>query len=83
MTKPHVAIVVGSNRRDSINRKLGQALANLGAEKFDANIVRIDDLPMFNQDNEGNEGTRKFIQGFLDQFASLVERLRESARSAA
>jgi chromate reductase len=54
MTKPHIAIVVGSNRRDSINRKLAQALAKLGADKFDASIVRIDDLPMFNQDNEGN-----------------------------
>jgi len=54
MARPHVSIVVGSNRRDSINRKLAQALAKLGADKFDAGIVRIDDLPMFNQDNEGN-----------------------------
>ena len=54
MTKSHIAIIVGSNRRDSINRKLAQALAKLGADKFDASIVRIDDLPMFNQDNEGN-----------------------------
>src|ERR1700689_3874419 len=54
MAKPHVVIIVGSNRRDSINRKLGRALAKLGAEHFDVDIVRIDDLPMFNQDNEGN-----------------------------
>jgi chromate reductase, NAD(P)H dehydrogenase (quinone) len=54
MPKPHIAIIVGSNRRDSLNRKLAEALAKLGADKFDANIVRIDDLPMFNQDNEGN-----------------------------
>jgi len=54
MAKPHVAIVVGSNRRDSINRKLAQALAKLGADRFDASILRIDDLPMFNQDSEGN-----------------------------
>ena len=54
MAKPHVAIVVGSNRRDSINRKLAQALAKLAAKDFDATIVRIDDLPMYNQDNEGN-----------------------------
>jgi len=54
MAKPHVAIIVGSNRRDSINRKLAQALTKLGAKDFDARIVRIDDLPMFNQDNEGN-----------------------------
>jgi chromate reductase, NAD(P)H dehydrogenase (quinone) len=54
MAKPNVAIVIGSNRRESINRKLGEALAKLGADKFDAHIVRIDDLPMFNQDNEHN-----------------------------
>ena len=54
MAKPHLAVIVGSNRRDSINRKLAQALTKLGADKFDANFVRIDDLPMFNQDLESN-----------------------------
>jgi chromate reductase, NAD(P)H dehydrogenase (quinone) len=52
--KPTVAVIVGSNRRESINRKLAQALAKLGAGKFDAKFVRIDDLPIYNQDNEGN-----------------------------
>jgi chromate reductase, NAD(P)H dehydrogenase (quinone) len=54
MTKPLIAVIVGSNRRDSLNRKLAHALARLGADKFDANFVRIDDLPMFNQDLEAN-----------------------------
>ncbi len=54
MAKSHLAVVVGSNRRDSINRKLALALAKLGADKFDANFVRIDHLPMFNQDLEGS-----------------------------
>jgi chromate reductase, NAD(P)H dehydrogenase (quinone) len=53
MAKPRIAVIVGSNRRESLNRKLAHALAKLGAEKFDATFVRIDDLPMFNQDNEG------------------------------
>ena len=51
---PQIAVIVGSNRRDSINRKLAQALAKLGAGKFEAKFVRIDDLPMYNQDNESN-----------------------------
>ncbi len=51
---PQVAVIVGSNRRESINRKYAQALVKLGAGKFDAKFVRIDDLPMFNQDNEAN-----------------------------
>ena len=54
MAKPHLAVVVGSNRRDSINRKLAQALARLGSNAFEPHFVRIDDLPMFNQDLEGN-----------------------------
>jgi chromate reductase, NAD(P)H dehydrogenase (quinone) len=52
--KPQIAVIVGSNRRESINRKLAQALIKLGAGKIEAKIVRIDDLPIYNQDNEGN-----------------------------
>ena len=54
--KPQIAVIVGSNRRESINRRLAQALAKLGDGRFDAKIVRIDDLPMYNQDNEANPG---------------------------
>lgn len=54
MALPQVAVIVGSNRQDSINRKFAQALIKLGAGKFDAKIVRIDDLPLYNQDHEGS-----------------------------
>jgi chromate reductase, NAD(P)H dehydrogenase (quinone) len=54
MALPQIAVIVGSNRRDSINRKLAQALVKLGAGKFDAKFVRIDDLPLYSQDNESN-----------------------------
>jgi len=54
MAKLKLAVIVGSNRRDSINRKLAQALVKLGANVFDASFVQIDDLPMFNQDLEPN-----------------------------
>ena len=52
MAKHKLAIVVGSNRRESINRKLAQALSRLGAAAFEAKFVQIDDLPMYNQDVE-------------------------------
>ena len=52
MAKLKLGIIVGSNRRDSINRKLANALAKLGAEAFEPAFIRIDDLPMYNQDNE-------------------------------
>src|SRR5579863_7609167 len=51
---PQIAVIVGSNRRESINRKLALALIKLGAGKFDAKIVRIDDLPLYNLDNEAS-----------------------------
>jgi len=54
MAKLKLGIVVGSNRRDSINRKLAQALARLGADKFEARILKVDDLPIYNQDLEAD-----------------------------
>jgi chromate reductase, NAD(P)H dehydrogenase (quinone) len=52
MAKLRLGIIVGSTRRDSINRKFAQALAKLGANAFDATFLKIDDLPLYNQDNE-------------------------------
>ena len=54
MAQFKVALIVGSTRRESINRKLGQALAKLGKDKLDFQFVQIDDLPLYNQDNETN-----------------------------
>jgi len=55
MPKPHLSVIVGSNSKESINRKYAQALAKLAADKFDVHFVRIDDdLPLFNQDHEAN-----------------------------
>ena len=52
MAKLKLGVIVGSSRRESINRKLAEALVKLGAGAFDANFIQIDDLPMFNQDIE-------------------------------
>ncbi len=52
MAKHKLGIIVGSNRRDSINLKLAQALAKLGEGAFAPAFIRIDDLPMYNQDHE-------------------------------
>ena len=52
MTKLKLGVIVGSNRAESINRKLAEALVLLGDKSFEARLIRIDDLPMYNQDNE-------------------------------
>jgi chromate reductase len=53
MAKVKIAVIVGSNRRDSINAKLAHALARLGSEQAEFNFVSIGDLPLYNQDLEG------------------------------
>ena len=52
MAKVKIGVVVGSNRRDSINRKLAQALAGLGEDRLAFHFVSIEDLPLYNQDLE-------------------------------
>jgi chromate reductase len=49
-----VAVIVGSIRQDSINKKLAGALEKLGAERLAFERVQIDDLPLFNQDRESD-----------------------------
>ena len=51
---PKVAVIVGSIRRDSINKTLAGALEKLGSARLEFERVRIDDLPLFNQDEESN-----------------------------
>lgn len=48
-----IAVIVGSNRRVSINRKLAEALVRLAGNRIEASFIRIDDLPLYNQDLEG------------------------------
>ncbi len=52
MSKFKVAVIVGSNRRESINRQLAQVLVRLGAGKLEFRFTEIDDLPIYNQDHE-------------------------------
>ena len=52
--KNRIAVIVGSTRRDSINRKLAQALAKLGEDKLEFTFVEIGDLPLYNQDLEAD-----------------------------
>lgn len=49
-----VAVLVGSLRRDSINRKTAGALIELAPAALKPAIVEIDDLPLYNQDNDAN-----------------------------
>ncbi|MEX3777038.1 NADPH-dependent FMN reductase [Pseudomonas sp. MYb118] len=45
-----IAVVVGSLRKQSINRKVALALAELAPANLELNIVEIGDLPLYNED---------------------------------
>ena len=53
MSQYNIAVIVGSIRKDSLNRKLADALAKLAPPEFSFSKVRIDDLPLYNQDDDG------------------------------
>ena len=55
MSQYSIAVIVGSLRRDSINRKLADALVKLGPADFSFKQVEIGDLPLYNQDDDGNQ----------------------------
>jgi chromate reductase len=46
----HVAVIVGSLRRESINRRFANALAKLAQGRLDLLPLELGDLPMYNDD---------------------------------
>src|SRR5690606_16055593 len=55
MAQYQIGVVVGSLRRDSFNRKLATALSRLAPAEFSFRDLRIDDLPLYNQDDDANQ----------------------------
>jgi len=49
-----IAVFVGSLRKDSINRKLAKAITQLAPSGLSFTWPRIDDLPLYNQDDDAN-----------------------------
>lgn len=48
-----IAVLVGSLRKESINRKVAQALAHLAPANLKLNIVEIGELALYNEDLDG------------------------------
>ncbi|MGB3288090.1 MAG: NADPH-dependent FMN reductase [Burkholderiaceae bacterium] len=49
-----IAVIVGSLRKDSINRKVAQGLIQLAPESLSMEIVEIGQLPLYNQDYDAD-----------------------------
>jgi len=69
MSQYQVAVVVGSLRKDSFNRKLANAIVKLAPPEFTFTQVNIGDLPLYNQDDDENQ-------------AESVKRLRNQIKDA-
>ena len=54
MDKHKIAILVGSLRAGSVNRKVAKIMCAIRDDSLECSIVEIGDLPLFNQDIEGN-----------------------------
>ena len=55
MSQYQIAVIVGSLRKDSFNRKLASAIAKLASPEFSFKQVPIADLPLYNQDDDANQ----------------------------
>jgi chromate reductase len=65
MARHRIAIVVGSIRRDSINRKVANSICAFASGMLDCRIVEIASLPHYNQDHEATPSAQ--IVGFREQ----------------
>lgn len=54
MSQYQIAVIVGSLRKDSLNRKLATAIAQLAPSNFSFKQLEIGDLPLYNQDDDAN-----------------------------
>jgi len=64
-----IAVIVGSLRKDSFNRKLAEGIAKLAPPDFSFSVVEIGDVPLYNQDHD-------------DQPAESVKRMKAEIAAA-
>lgn len=69
MATYRIALVIGSLRRESINRKLANAIVAMAPSEFSIHESPIADLPLYDQDDDANQ-------------AAPVKRLKEQLRAA-
>lgn len=68
MSPYQIAVIVGSLRQDSYNRKLAQAMMHLGPDDFAFRFAEIGDLPLYNQDDDAHQA--ESVKRFKEEIAS-------------
>jgi len=69
MSQYQIAVIVGSLRKDSFNRKLASAIVKLAPPEFSFKQLQIGDLPLYNQDDDAHQ-------------AESVQRLKSEVKAA-
>ena len=68
-----IVVVAGSIRAESHNKALAAALAKLGPSDFTFDTVRIDDLPLYNQDHDGSPSPQVTrLKGAISAAAGVI-----------
>jgi NAD(P)H-dependent FMN reductase len=73
----HIAVVVGSLRQDSFNKKLAHALIQIAPDDFTFSFINIGDLPLYNQDDDGQSVHRSehTAQAWLSNICAMYCRI--------
>jgi len=83
MALPKVAVVNGSLRKDSINKKLALAIAKLAAGRLDLKLVDISALPLYNQDLEADfPAAAKRVKAEIDAADAVLRGERVPSRTS-
>ena len=65
-----IAIIVGSLRKDSINRKVARSICAIRGDNLDCSMIEIGDLPLYNQDYDALSEQPEAYVRFRDEVSS-------------
>ena len=71
MSKCQIAVLVGSLRKESYNRKMAKALTALAPESLKLEIIEIGGLPLYNQDYDDEGKPASAWTAFREQLKSF------------
>jgi chromate reductase len=82
MKQYQIAVVVGSLRKESFNRKVANAIVKMAPPDFSFQQVQIGDLPLYNQDDDGSPAdTVRRLKGEITASHALLFVTAEYNRS--
>ena len=70
MASYKIAILVGSLRKDSINRKIARSVCAIRGDNLDCSMVEVGDLPIYNQDYDGSPDEPASYRAFREKIAA-------------